>query len=436
MAPQEWRPSYDPDAADRATTRLVAQLALAAAGFQYMLTTVVSATLLVVAVLVPVVVPGVRRAVPTTRIWFALLVVAFVSGWVLRADVPGRAGAGPSDLAWGQACVLLTGGAVFLLVLWARSVLPLWRIGVSYGIGLFAAGATTSAAFGPTGYKFFFAVPIAIITLSLADRWGSKAGTAAAAIALGLAGILDNARSYLGFCVLTAVLLTWLAMRGSRRSRMNRWAPALLIVTAAGGVYWLATFALTKGLLGADLQTLSTTQVDESGSLIVGGRPEWAGTLQLMRVHPWGYGPDVLPSWTEVVEAKQGLASVGLNVVHNGYVDNYMFGDALRLHSVVADLWAEFGLAGLVLGLLSFGLVGANLSRRLADRSIGGLAVFVSLNALWVLAFGPIYTNWRDVCLALGLLVPLGMTTAGAEADPGPAGSAAEVPREVRPPAP
>ena len=303
-----------------------------------------------------------------------------------------------------------------LLLLWGRTLLPLWRVGACYGAGLLVAGLSTAGALGPTGYKFFLSGPIAVLALAVADRWDRKVLTAVVAVVLGVVGVVEDARSYMAYCVLTAVLLLWLAARASG-GRMNRWSPMILIATVAGAGYWLGTFALTHGLLGSQVQDRSLQQVDASGSLIVGGRPEWAATLQLMQVHPLGFGLDVLPSWNEITQAKQGLQAVGLNIVNNGYVDRFMFGDTLNLHSTVADLWAEFGLVGLALGALCVGLIVTQLSRTLADRTASGLTVYAGLTAIWFLGFGPIYTNWPDACLAVGLLLPLRHATVTAPPD-------------------
>jgi hypothetical protein len=144
--------------------------------------------------------------------------------------------------------------------------------------------------------------------------------------------------------------------------------------------------------------------VRQAGSLILGGRPEWQATVQLMKTFPAGFGVGAEPNSGDVTLAKQGLAGVGVPT-KNGYIDHYMFGGQFKLHSVLADLWSNFGIVGLLLG----GVVGLtlllSLTSAMADRRAVALVIFLALTALWDMAFGPIYSSLPAITPALGLLL-------------------------------
>ena len=82
----------------------------------------------------------------------------------------------------------------------------------------------------------------------------------------------------------------------------------------------------------------------------------------------------------------------------DGYLANYMMGEGLRLHSITSDLWVSYGVVGVALALtIGFALI-RTLSTLSANRRTPPLVAFVSVLAIWHLCFGPIFTNWPDVC--------------------------------------
>lgn len=320
------------------------------------------------------------------------------------------------ELAHIQISILMTGFAVLAIVLWARSLLPWWRVAIAFGLGQLADVLGTGTAFGADGFKFHLAVPLTVAVLALTHRFGGFVGSAVTALILGVLGIVNDARSYMAFCVIAAALALWQAARISSRRRMRRLSPLLVLGGLGGGIYLVLSNLLVGGYLGAELQAKSVAQVDAAGSLLAGGRPEWAATFQLMGLEPGGFGLGVRPSWLDIIVAKRGLRGVGLPIENNGYIDNYMFGQGYDMHSIVAELWAAYGWVGLVFAALVVALLLGNLARMLAERTAGTLLVFVSISALWNLGFGPLYTNWSDVCVALGLLLAV-RSTRGTDVD-------------------
>ena len=96
------------------------------------------------------------------------------------------------------------------------------------------------------------------------------------------------------------------------------------------------------------------------------------------------------------------MRAIGTDTEH-GYVDNYMFGGHIRLHSIVADLWATFGVVGFSLGILMMVALIYSLIDRLSTRTASGLVCLFAVLGIWDLAFGPIYKNLPDVMLALAV---------------------------------
>jgi hypothetical protein len=225
-----------------------------------------------------------------------------------------------------------------------------------------------------------------------------------AVLTLGVIGVADEARSYFGVCLLAATLAIW-QLRPTRYARRitdrYRWFHVALIAGLGIAVYFLTSALAAGGTLGGTLQERSTAQISRTGSLIAGGRPEWAATRELFELNPAGYGAGVVPNWADRMAGKSGLAS--LNVDAGGYADHYMFGPTFELHSVAADLWVGFGWVGVALAAAIVVVIVRSLSVLLSARRAPTYLIFACTLALWYVLFGPMYSNWLDVCLALGL---------------------------------
>jgi hypothetical protein len=178
----------------------------------------------------------------------------------------------------------------------------------------------------------------------------------------------------------------------------------LSLAVLAYAVYRVGTALLLAGTFGYDLQQRTVLQIRGGGSLLLGGRPEWEASARLMRSFPGGFGAGAVPTSGDVTLAKQALVNVGVPA-KSGYVDRYMFGGQFKLHSVAADLWSNFGLVGALLAVAVSLTILLSLTSAMADRRAGALVVFLALNALWNMAFGPLYSNLPDLTPALGLLL-------------------------------
>lgn len=371
--------------------------------------------LVAVVALLPLWLPVVRRV--RAMAWLAGLTgAALVSGLLLARSSLADHGFARFEAVSTGLLVLTMTGAVGLL-LWARTVLPLPTAlpVLAVGLGLLVDGLLRSPG-SVNAFKFELTVPVTVVVLALLAlrrRAATLVATVTALGALALTNLAFDARSAAGFCVLAAVLTAW-QVRPVLRPRGGWWGRTTLTLgLGAVGAYAAFSELLLSGLAGAELQQRTATQIEQSGSLLLGGRPEWTATWALMQENPLGFGLGTVPSASDVAVAKEGM-SVAHIPTAEGYIENYLFAGRFELHSIVADLWSNLGLLGLLLGLSAAGLLVQRLSVLLQRREASALMCFVTLNALWALAFGPLPTDVLVVSLALGLLLPAPSTTTSA----------------------
>ena len=299
---------------------------------------------------------------------------------------------------------VLVGGALcgVGVVLWSRQFLTDGQVALAFGAGMLLGVSPNSALFAENPWKFGFAVPITIILLALAQLTGRRVVEAVVVLALTVASALTDARSSFAILMATALLVFW-QMRPGRGSRR---ASALRVVAglAALGViiYTFVQALILDGVLGEETRLRSLEQIDSSGSLLLGGRPELAATIALLQGRPWGYGAGTIPSLADVTTAKTGMAAIGYEP-DNGYVENYMFGGRFELHSLFGDFWAFFGIPGIVLIVVLAVLLVRGLSVRVAHNAASAVLIYAVVRTLWNVPFGPVYSSIPLLILATGL---------------------------------
>lgn len=307
-------------------------------------------------------------------------------------------------LALEIAILFFTGIGGVGVLLWARTILPTYIVVMIFG-GAYLLGVAQAVPGSANAWKYLVSVPLTMILLA----WASKAHTIAPTIMtlgfIGLVSVAFDSRSYFGFCLLSIVLVLWQRRKNASGRKMSKLATLSLIAIALTALYYIGSALLVEGYLGEEAQERTVEQIQESGSLLVSGRPEWAGTIELMLENPMGFGLGTLPSSDDVWAAKEGMVKLGLSP-DNGYVQNYMFGGHVKLHSIVADFWASFGIFGFIFALTIIGIIVYCLLEHLSNRTASGLICMMSIIAVWDMAFGPIFTNLPDVMLALAVVLP------------------------------
>jgi hypothetical protein len=348
-------------------------------------------------------------AVPIVATWLAAVVTAPILAKHSLSN-PARG----LDLEFGLriAVFFASGALLLLLILWARGLMSDRQIIIAFGLGSIVQAVLTPASWAGEPWKFAFSWPVAIVLLALA--WGRRRTTLLLLAVLAAFSAASDSRSFAGFCVL-ALALTWWRGRAHKDRDDPRVGRTVLIAAVAGfALLQIGSWAALNGHLGQTIQLRTLVQTDGGKqSVLSSARPESAATISLLRAHPLGLGPGVIPSGEDVDIAKAGLYQANA-ATSGGYVDDYMFANRVELHSVVADWWVLFGPFGLLLGGLAIWAVGSGLIRRLDAGGISAAAALVAIVGLWDLAFSPIASNSSHVILAMALaLQPRNATQVG-----------------------
>ena len=273
---------------ERPVQVLVAAAALVAVGSDFPLPVGrITVALVVALLLAPVTVLTTWRLTRWARGFILLTSAAMVWGvWLavrpgLRVGDTGHA---REDLF--LMATLLLGTCV---VVWARTLLrDEWVAGL-FGVGLLVHGATAGGQFASNPWKFGFALPVAVILLSLA--WAARSWRLEVVLLVVLAFLsaVTDSRSGFALLALTALLVIW-----SQRPRVGsrrRWVGSFVLLGAAFfGIYKVAEALIVNGYLGQATQLRTEAQIQAGSSLILGSRPELGASLALMRAHLMGFG--------------------------------------------------------------------------------------------------------------------------------------------------
>lgn len=395
------RPGPPPRTADvpgHDLERAAAVLAVAALGIGYDLADGVTAGLVVAVLLAPVW----WRSFALYRggvLVVALVGAALVNGLLLTVARGTRLY--DHRNAYADVALLVGFVAGVGVVLWARRVVGDAVTAASLGAGLTLWGFADAA--GETNlWKYAVGLPISVLLLGLAALTHRAWVSLAALAALALASLAFDSRAYFAAVLLAALVFVWRNLPSSQTARRGWARIVLLLLGVAGLLYLLLSQLLVSGVLGTAAAERSQAQIDASGSLILGGRPEIAAFGALLAHHPMGFGIGVVPSYLDVGAAKAGMVAINYDP-NNGYVENFMFGGRFELHSIVGDLWATHGLVGLALAaaLLVFTLF--VLGRGVATRRGSAVLFFAAVWTLWNIAFSPLLVSVPVLFLLVGL---------------------------------
>lgn len=296
-------------------------------------------------------------------------------------------------------------GAVGVL-LWARTLIGTGSTALAFSLGMLS-----SAVLGEGGtdneWKYTWSVPVFFVVLSAGMLYKSRLLDLCLIALLALTTIITDSRSVTSFLLLAAALMVWQLRPAAARARTRTWQSLLGLGLAAVGAFYAFQSLILEGVFGEAAQQRSQAQIDTSGSLIAGGRPEIGAAVALILARPLGYGSGLIPTAEDVWVAKQGMSQLNYDP-NNGYVEVFMFGGQFEVHGVLADLWIRFGVAGALFGVLSAVFVVYGLARLIAHRQASALIVFVSLFTLWNIFFSPLLGSYRMLALAVAMVaIPL-----------------------------
>ena len=287
-------------------------------------------------------------------------------------------------------------------VIWARTLIPAPAIAVLFGVGLLFAPSGELAA-DANLWRFQLATPVSIIALAVAWYIGKTWVQALTTVALIIVSALNGGRSVTAILVLALIVVvaqSWGPARNRRTSRLRAAALAAVLVVA---LYNVGQSLILEGYLGESAQQRTEAQTEASGSVILGARPELGATVALFAHRPYGFGSGTMPTMETVIVAKTGMASLGYDP-DNGYVERYMLGNGIVLHSTIADFWSRFGFAGIATGLILLAVTINGYLRRLASKQAAAILTYLAVRTIWNLLFSPSYSSLPQVILTVGLL--------------------------------
>jgi hypothetical protein len=323
--------------------------------------------------------------------------VAVVAGTILALLAKGDHSVTARAMFAAALTVITAVGAIGVL-LWACAVFRVDTVAILWAAGLAVSHLADHSGWAANPWKYGFALPASVAAVAWAGRLRSMWPAIIVISAAGVTSLVSDYRSFAGYCLIAVLVLIWQGAARSPRVKIHKLAPLLMLAAVGLAVYFVLVNLVISGYFGAHLQERSVAQVNASGSILIGGRPEWAATVQLMGERPQGFGLGVVPNAVDVGIGDAGLRSVNVEPA-NGY-EAYMFGGAFRLHSITADLWTACGWAGLLLAAAFFVVLLRRLSTALAERNASALLVFTTLIALWAMGFSPIFTDFKDVTIA------------------------------------
>ncbi|WP_210509034.1 hypothetical protein [Naasia sp. SYSU D00057] len=377
--------------------------------------------------LLPLWVPAFRRYVGGVTLGVLAVLGTLASVWLTRYSSVDHVVTYSDSIA--NTLLLVGTVAAVGVIFWAREYLPLWAIALTYGIGMLASAFTREDSWVTNPWKSALAVPLAVITLAIAERTGQRWLQILVLLALAAASALLDSRSYFAEFLLAALLVAWQMIPKSKTRRAS--ALRVLAVFGAFGlvIYNLGIALLVEGVLGERAQERSVEQIERAGNILLGARPEAGATVALFLDRPLGFGAGVLANGEDIDTAKAGMRVLNYDP-DNGYVENFLFGAKFELHSMAGDLWAYFGPVGVVVAIVALVMLLQIITRGVAFRMVGGLGMFLAVQSLWNLFFNPLYTSAPVLAIALGVGLaltadrrnPLGGDPASADAPAAPAG--------------
>jgi len=325
--------------------------------------------------------------------------------------------------------ILITTGIPAGVYWWALTIEGLAPVALAFGIGLQVNALLAGVTFDAEVWLHTFEYPMTILILALAALTKRRWPSVGAAVILAALSASGGVRSAVGAVGLGLGL--WLAAPLFRRMRFLQqkydlrpiaYIGSFLIGSIAVGA--AATRTLVSGLLGSRIQEDTLRQIASGGSLLTGGRYEWLVSTKLFRQMPWGFGPGAIPTQHDTSLVAHSLTDAGVTPSWQ-YVYTYMLGSAspfkveptrFKLHSVVADLWVNFGPIGAAaFVVLVLVLCVMFLARNVTTMAATPLLPFVLLCfTLWDLFFSPIYSNLILVvfsAITLGFLTTIGSPT-------------------------
>lgn len=338
----------------------------------------------------------------------SLLVISFLailcvgSGYLLTQANGSTHATNSSDLLSHSAQLVQLAATTAFLV-WAFSSTSVSAATVAFGVGA-VAGIPFNESSDPNLWRFTLSIPLTMLILALASLSRGLTIPVVALVGLAVVGFVNDSRSNSSFLLLAAVVLVWqrIARTGSRRGR--GFGGAVTLVVSGLLLANLVQSAILDGYFGEVTRQRTEMQIEQSGNVVFGGRPEIAASAALIGRYPFGLGSGTIANYQDIQAASQSMLGIGYDP-DNYYVQKFMFGQTVEVHSVIGDLWIWFGIAGLVFGAACATIFILGSLRGYGAGSLAAVYLYIVLRATWDLFFSPFASAVRLWPLALALSI-------------------------------
>ncbi len=294
-------------------------------------------------------------------------------------------------------------------LVWARRIIGPAGAAVAYGAGLVFAIPTHALDAGNL-WKFNLSVPVIVTVLAVCMLLRSKWLEITAVLVLAVISALNDSRSAGSMLIIAAAILLWqlVAQRLTTRSSTVRTLAVFGFIAVIG--YGALQAFILDGWFGQAALARSEAQINQSGSLILGGRPEIGASTELLASNPMGFGSGIIPNMQDINVAKTGMLRLNYDP-NNGYVEKYMLGGGFEVHSMLGDFWLRFGVIGASFLMTLIVIIVAGTAYRVPRRRASALMIFLAIQCCWDLLFAPLFyttistllLEWHSPCdLAAG----------------------------------
>jgi hypothetical protein len=316
--------------------------------------------------------------------------LAIISGLVLTDFFAGDHPTSDSMMQQNTFSLISVIGGIGVVV-WVRSLLGNAATALWYGVGLMV-GVVFHGLDMDNVWKFDLSVPATVIVLALCMMSRRPWVEMIALLLLAVVSALNDSRSAGSMLLVAAALVVWQSL-GSRLAKSSTTVRTLAVFgfTAVIGYAALQAFIL-EGWFGKAAAVRSEAQIAQSGSLLLGGRPELGASTELIAANPLGLGSGTLANGIDLLIAKTGMARLNYDP-NNGYVEKYMFGNGFEVHSMLGDLWIRFGLFGAAMLVVALVIITLGTAGQVAKRTASGLMIFLAIQVFWDSLFAPFFST-------------------------------------------
>jgi hypothetical protein len=316
--------------------------------------------------------------------------LAIVSGLVLTDFFAGDHPTSESMMQQNTFSLISVIGGIGVVV-WVRSLLGNAATALWYGVGLMV-GVVFHGLDMDNVWKFDLSVPATVIVLALCMMSRRPWVEMIALLLLAVVSALNDSRSAGSMLLVAAALVVWQSL-GSRLAKSSTTVRTLAVFgfTAVIGYAALQAFIL-EGWFGKAAAVRSEAQIAQSGSLLLGGRPELGASTELIAANPLGLGSGTLANGIDLLIAKTGMARLNYDP-NNGYVEKYMFGNGFEVHSMLGDLWIRFGLFGAAMLVVALVIITLGTAGQVAKRAASGLMIYLAIQVFWDSLFAPFFST-------------------------------------------